>query len=175
MEFIKLPVSINMIFSDYLSFSEWYHYVLLFVWLIFLLLGLKYYTYIENLFKPKTEFDNGKKYGVNLLLASFIIGFIIFLLMTFSPAKIDNEANGMSEYLRFGFFGLFVILILFNGIITIRNYQPKSIVTRIIVTSFLMFIYLFSGVLGGLLMSAIITLIVIIYALIKLKKILTLR
>lgn len=172
---MKLPTVVNMLISDFLSFSEWYHFVMLFVWLIFLLVGLKYFAHIENLFKPKTEFDNGVKYGINLLIASFIIGFIIFLIMTLSPARLENEAIGISKYLRFGLFGLFVVLIFINGIISVRNYQPKSIVPRILIISFLMSLYFFSGVLGGLFLTAILALIIIIYALIKLKKTLTIR
>lgn len=161
-------------FTDYLTFTEWYHYVLLFLWLIILLTGIKYFNLLESAFKANEDFTMGEKYGKNMLLAAFVIGLLMVLIWTFKPAQTVDQTDNWN-YAKYIFYGLFIALLALNAFISLRNYKSKSKVLRIVIMSILMVLYFYSGMLGGLMIFAFVCLFVIIYAFIKLKKILTIR
>jgi len=165
----------SILISDLFSFTEWYHYALLLLWLVILLAGLKYFHLLESLFKPKDELYKGNKYGANFLFVSFSLGLAMFLVMVLRPGQPDPQNLWFWNYAKYGFYALFVIILVLNAIVTIKNYKPESQVLRIALMAVLMIIYFYSGMLGGLMVISVFALVVIIYALIKLKKILTIR
>lgn len=163
------------ILAENTAFTEWYHYALLLFWLILLFVGLKYFQHIESYFKPKEGFVKGKKYAVNLLSSSFVIGILLFAIMIFKPAEMEGGLNliwNISEYLMYA---TFLLLLILNAFICINNYQKNSSITRVIVISLLMILYFYSGMLGGLMVIAFLALFIIIYTFIKFKKILTIK
>ena len=160
-----------MYFTNHLTFTEWYHYLLLFLWLIILSVGVKYFYLLENTFNPKSHNSKGVSYGKNLISLSFIIGFLMFLVWMFMPANSSFKL----QYVEYIFYGLFIILIIINATISISYYSRVSGIIRLVTLSILMLIYFYSGMLGGLMIVAIFALFVIIYALYKLKKTLTIR
>jgi len=164
-----------MILIEYLTLTEWYHYVLLFLWLVMLAIGIKYFHLIESHFKPKNEFSKGEVYGKILLSISFIIGLFMFLAWMFKPPQVDAHSDINWNYIEYGFYGLFLFLLIINAAISIKNYTSKSGIIRLIIMSIFMLVYFYSGMLGGLMVVATFTLFIIIFALIKLKKTLTIR
>ena len=156
-------------FTDYLTFTEWYHYALLLVWLLILLVGVKYYYKIENAFKLKSNFENGNKYAVGLLITSFILGFLAFLIWAFATEM------GQSLTADIIFYGFVILLFLLNAFICFRNYITQSAIIRFLLISVLMIVYFYSGMLGGLFLIAVFALVVIVFALVKLKNVLTIK
>lgn len=154
------------------AFTEWYHYALLLLWLILLFVGLKYFQTIESLFKPKDDFVKGKKYAVNFLLFSFVLGILSFAIMVFKPAEMKGQLELVWNISKYLMYGIFLSLMVWNAYICMRNYQQKSITSRTLVISLLMILYFYSGMLGGLIFIAFAGLIIIIYTFIKFKKIL---
>lgn len=152
--------------ADYLTFSEWYHYLLLFLWLLALLFGLKYFHKIENAFKLKTDFEFGNQYAIGFLLAFFCLGFLVFLTGTFAPEM------GQSKTWVFIFYGFVSLLVIGNTFICFKYYETQSAIIRLLLLSLLMLVFFYSGLLGGLLMLAIFALAIIIFTFVKFKNIL---
>jgi len=156
---------------DYLIFTEGYHYALLFLWLVMLAIGVKYFRLLEFYFKPKIGFDAGESYGQKTLIVSFALGFLMFLFGMFKPFQgVINY-----DYVEYIFYGLFILLLALNVIVSISNYISKSGIIRVVTMSALMLLYFYSGMLGGLMVVAIFVLFIIIYALLRSKKTLTIR
>ena len=164
-----------MFFSDFFTFTEWYHYLLLFLWLVMLGIGIKYFHLLESHFKPKSNFTKGVNYGRNVLSISFIIGLIMFLIWMFKPAHADAQSSVNWIYVEYGFYILFLIVLIINSVVSVKNYMPTSGIARLIIMTVLMFLYFYSGMLGGLMVIASFALFIIIFALIKLKKTLTIQ
>jgi len=157
------------------AFTEWYHYVFLLIWLLLLMLGLKYYPHVESFFKAKEGQVMGSKYGSYLLVSSFLLGIILFMLMVFKPKPLEGHPPLSWDMIKYSFYGIFILLMGLNIWFTIRNYKAKSKLIRSIVLSLLMLVYFYSGMLGGLMVIGITALFIIIYTFIKFKKILTIR
>jgi len=157
------------------AFTEWYHYAILLIWLILLMVVLKYYHLIESLFKAKEGHDKGQKYGVSLLFSSFIIGILLFMTMIFKPAQLEEGSILYWNIAKYFFYGLFFLLIGLNTMYTIQSYESKSILLRLIILTILMVLYFYSGMLGGLFIIALAALFIIIYTFIKFKKILSIK
>ncbi len=155
--------------TDNTAFSEWYHYLLLATWLIVLMVGVKYYPKIEKNFTLKTNFTKGSKLAIGFLLASFILGFFIFLIQFF-----DNGAKQVTT-INYIIYGMVAVLLLLNAFLSFKYYVTKSAIIRVLLLSVLIVIYFFSGLLGGLLIISIFALVVIIYAFVKFKNILTIK
>ncbi len=156
-------------FLDSMGFTEWYHYALLLLWLIMLMAGLKYFPKIESSFEVKNAFSDGNKYGVGLLTASFVLGFVVFLIWTFSPDFGQSTAGYVFMY------GLITLLLSINAYVSFKFFVMPDAIYRLLLILILMIVYFYSGMLGGLLLIAIFALVVIIYALFRLKKTLTIR
>jgi hypothetical protein len=156
-------------FLDSTGFTEWYHYALLLLWLIMLMAGLKYFPKIESSFKVKNAFSDGNKYGVGLLTASFILGFVVFLIWTFTPDFGQSTVGYVIMY------GLITLLLSINAYVSFKFFVMPDAIYRLLVILILMIVYFYSGMLGGLLLIAIFASVVIIYALFRLKKTLTIR
>ena len=159
----------NIFFLEILSFTEWYHYAILFLWLLLLFYGLNYFYLIETLFKPKEEFQQDEVHGKKLLMTSFALGIFLFLAMTFIPARFEINR----EFIKYGFYFIFLLLIIYNATVSIRYYKPQSRAMRSIIMTFLMLVYFYSGMLGGLMVIAFVALFIVIYAFVKLRKTLT--
>jgi len=158
----------NAIFLEVLSFTECYHYALLFLWLLLLFYGLSKFYLIETLFKPIKEFQQDEAHGKKLLMTSFGLGIFLFLAMTFIPMQ--SEPN--REYIKYGFYFILFLLIVYNSIVSIRYYKPESRAFRSLLMTTLMILYFYSGMLGGLLLIALVSLFILIYAIVKFKNIL---
>jgi len=156
-------------FTDYLTFTEWYHYALLLLWFGVLFLGLKYFYIIEQAFKLKDDFSDGNKYAVGLLLTSFILGFMAFLIGIFAPEAGQSKTSDVI------FYGFVMLLFLLNAFICFKYYLRRSAIIRLLLISLLMIVYFYSGMLGGLFLIAVFALVAIVFALIKLKNILTIK
>lgn len=165
----------NMLFTDLLTFTEWYHYALLFLWLIVLFTGVKYFYLLESNFKTKDGFTKGENYGKSLLTASFVIGLLMVIIFTFKPAQTSAQNELNWDYAKYGLYGLFILLLALNAFVSIRNYESKSGVIRLVLMSILMLLYFYTGMLGGLLVIATAALFILIFALIKFKNILTIK
>lgn len=152
-----------------LSFTEWYHYAILLLWLLLLFYGLSKFYLIETLFKPIRVFELDVVHGKKLLMTSFGLGILLFVAITFTPAR--YEVN--KDYIKYGFYFLFLLLVVYNATVSIRYYKPESRALRSLLMTFLMVLFFYSGLLGGLMVIAFVSLFIIIYAFIKLKKILT--
>lgn len=164
----------NMIVTDYLTFTEWYHYALLFLWLVMLFIGIKYFSLFESHFKPRDGFAKGENYGKGLLSASFVIGLLMILVFTFKPAQsVQSEVSW--DYAEYIFYGLFILLLAFNAFVSIRYYFSPGGIVRMALMSVLMLLYFYSGMLGGLMVIAVVVLFILIFAVVKLKKIMTIR
>ncbi len=161
--------------TNFLSFTEWYHYAILFLWLVLLLTGVKYFSLLESNFKPKDNFDNGEKYGKNLLILSFVIGLLLVLVFTFKPAQISEQSELSWDYAKYILYGLFILMVALNAFVSIKNYETKSGVIRLIIMTILMLLYFYTGMLGGLLVIATFVLFILIFAIIKFKNILTIK
>jgi len=152
-----------------LSFTEWHHYAILLLWLLLLFYGLSKFYLIETLFKPIRVFELDVVHGKKLLMTSFGLGILLFVAITFTPAR--YEVN--KDYIKYGFYFLFLLLVVYNATVSIRYYKPESRALRSLLMTFLMVLFFYSGLLGGLMVIAFVSLFIIIYAFIKLKKILT--
>lgn len=161
-----------VIFEKYLTFTEWYHYAFLFIWLLLLFAGLKYFDAIESFFEAREDFHKGRKYSVYLLLGSFCLGVSLFLVKVFQPTDQTNPTHSFIEY---SIIAIFLLLLSFSIVLAIKKYKPKSLPLRLIGMTLLMLVYFYSGILGGLLVVAVLALIFIIYVFIKFKNILTIK
>ena len=159
----------NAILLEILTFTEWYHYALLFLWLVLLFYGLSRFYLIETLFKPMRDFQQDEVHGKKLLMTSFVLGIFLFLALTFTPARFEVNR----EYIKYAFYFIFLLLLIYNAWVSIRFYKPESRAMRSILMTFLMVVYFYSGMLGGLMVIAFVALFIIIYAFIKLRKTLT--
>jgi len=155
--------------TDNFNSSDWTFYLLLFLWIVVLWLGLKYFHKIENLFKLKDDFQNGNKTAVGLLLASFIFGFITYLIWVLAPDF------GQSKTLEFIVYPILFLVLLGHIFICFRYYKIPSAILRLLLIVALMIVYFYSGMLGGLLMIAVFGLVIIVFAIVKLKNILTIK
>ncbi len=164
-----------MAVANFLTFSEWYHYLLLFLWSVMLLTGIKYFSLFESNFKIKNNFSNGEKNGKVMLITSFVIGLLLVLIFTFKPAQASLQSELSWDYSKYGLYGLFIIMLVVNAIISIRNYEIRSGVIRLLLMTIFMFLYFYTGMLGGLLVIATFALFMLIYAIIKFKHILTIK
>lgn len=165
----------NVSLMESSAFTEWYHYLWLFIWLIILMVGLKFYYLIESFFKPKEGNEKGRKYGASLLFSSFIIGILLYMVMVFKPAQLEEGSVIYWNIAKYFFYVLFFLLIGLNTMYTIRSYENKSILLRLSILTVLMLIYFYSGMLGGLMIIAFAALIIIIYTFVKFKKILSIQ
>ncbi|RLD42912.1 MAG: hypothetical protein DRI89_06035 [Bacteroidetes bacterium] len=156
-----------MDFEEYLNFSDWTFYLLLFLWIVVLWFGLKYFYKIEKLFKLKDDFQNGSKTAVGLLQGSFIFGFIIYLIWVLAPDF------GQSKTLEFIIYSGILLVFLWHVFISFKHYKMPGAILRMMLISVLMIVYFYSGWVGGLLMIAVFAVAIIVFALFKLKKILT--
>jgi hypothetical protein len=161
--------------NEYFSFSEWYHYAILIVWLFILFLGVRYFSEIESLFNPKSGKQGLELYGKNLLIASFFLGIIMVLVWLFKPAEISSQVEKYWDYTKYAFYTFFAILLLFNAYVSFHNLDSKYGIIRIIVMSLLITIYFYSGMFGGLLIIAAIAIVLLIYVLVKFKNILKIK
>ena len=164
-----------MFFTDYFTFTEWYHYLLLFLWLVMLGIGIKYFHLLESRFVVKSGFAKGVNYGKVVLSASFIIGLTMFLIWMFKPAQADPNSSISWLYVEYGFYILFLFVLIINAVVSLKMYKSSSGIARLIIMTILMFLYFYSGILGGLLVIATLVMFIIVFALIKLKKTLTIR
>jgi len=153
--------------TDSLSFSDWTFYLLLFLWMVVLFVGLKYFHKIENLFRLKDDFQNGNKTAVGLLLVSFVFGFIIYLIWVLAPEF------GQSKTAEFIIYPIILLVFLWHVFICFKHYKTGSAIFRLLLIAILMIVYFYSGWLGGLLMIAVFSLAIVVFAIVKLKKILT--
>ncbi|MFK5856982.1 MAG: hypothetical protein QM503_12695 [Bacteroidota bacterium] len=160
---------------DYLTFTEWYHYAILFLWMILLLTGVKYFYLFESNFKLKNSNHKGENYGKSLLISSFVTGLLLVIIFIFKPAQLSEQSELNWDYLKYAIFGLFIILIVFNALITLKNYELKSGIIRLVLMSIMMILYFYTGMLGGLLVIATFVLLFLIYMILKFKKILTIK
>ena len=151
------------------AFSEWYHYLFLALWLVILMIGLKYYPTIDKKFRLKNGSADKSTLATGFLLSSFILGFIIFFIQAFFA---DAKPTMVVTYIAYG---TIVMLLLTNAYISIKNYVTPGSIIRLILLSIIIIIYFYSGLLGGLLMIAIFSLVVIVYVFIKFKNILTIK
>jgi hypothetical protein len=159
----------NIVFLEILTFTEWYHYAFLFLWLLLLFYGLSKFYLIETLFKPLKGFEQDEVHGKKLLISSFLLGIFLFMAMTFIPARFEVNR----EYIRYGFYFIFLLLLIYNATVSIRFYKPESRAMRSIIMTILMIVYFYSGMLGGLMVIAFVALFIVIYAFVKLRKIIT--
>ena len=155
--------------TDNTAFSEWYHYLLLTAWIVVLMVGIKYYPNIEKNFTLKINFTKGSKLAIGFLLSSFILGFFAFFIEIF-----DYEAKQASA-INYIIYVMVAVLLLLNAFLSFKYYVTKSAIIRVLLLSVLMVIYFFSGLLGGLLIISIFALVVVIYAFVKFKNILTIK
>ena len=72
-------------------------------------------------------------------------------------------------------YGLITLLLSINAYVSFKFFVMPDAIYRLLVILILMIVYFYSGMLGGLLLIAIFALVVIIYALFRLKKTLTIR
>ena len=151
------------------AFSEWYHYLFLAAWLVILMIGLKYYPEIDKKFRLKNSSANKSTLATSFLLSSFILGFIVFFMQAFF-----SEAQPATVITYFAY-GIFIMLLMTNAYFCLSYYTAPGSIIRLILLSILIIIYFYSGLLGGLLMITVFSLVVIIYALIKFKHILTIK
>jgi|GEM_PF-1499946 len=165
----------NSFLTNYFSLTEWWHYVILLLWIFLLLIGIKYYPNIETLFKKKDESYDGKRSGQSMLIASFSTGLAMVILWMFKPANISAAAELNWSYVEIAFYGLIVLLLLVNAIVSVLNYTAKSGLIRLIVLSIFMLVYFYTGMFGGLLILSVFVLVVVIYFLVKFKNILKIR
>lgn len=161
--------------QEYFLFTEWYHYAILFLWLILLFFGMKKSNKIETLFKPKKEFSKNVIEVKYLLVSSFTLGVFMVLIWMFKPQEITPQVEKYWNYAKIGFYLVFLIFLFINALISIRNYNLKNTSFRVFLVSFLMTIYFFSGMFGGLMLIAFIAFILLIYFFIKFKNILKLQ
>lgn len=161
--------------QEYFSFTEWYHYAILFLWLILLFFGMKNSNKIESLFKPKEEFSKNVIEVKYLLITSFTLGVLMVLIWMFKPQEISPKIQMYWNYARIGFYFVFILFMFINALISIRNYDLRNAIFRILLVSFLMIIYFFSGMFGGLMLIAFSALILLIYFFNKFKNILKLK
>ena len=159
----------NTFFLEFLTFSEWYHYALLFLWLLLLFYGLSKFYLIETLFKPMGDFQQDEVHGKKLLMTSFALGIFLFLTMTFTPARFEVNR----ESIKYGFYFIFLLFLIYNAWVSIRYYKPKSRALRSLLMTFLMVLFFYSGMLGGLMVISFVALFIVIYAFVKLRKTLT--
>ena len=153
--------------SGIFSFSQWYHYLFLLVWMILLAFGLKYFKLIEDLFNPKDNFSNGLKFTKTLLLLSFLTGVSMVVVYMFKPANIDAQSETLWTYIKYSFYIIFIIFFIVNMIISFAKYHPYSNYIRMLVTSLLLLIYFYSGMFGGLIIVGIAALLLLLYVLAK--------
>jgi len=45
----------TLLFTNLASMTEWYHYLLLFGWIVILFIGIIAYDKVESIFKPKEK------------------------------------------------------------------------------------------------------------------------
>ena len=154
---------------DNTAFSEWYHYLLLALWLIILLAGLKFYPKLDQRFQLKKGFKSKGKAAAGLLTFSFVLGFVLLMFRVFAHnARIGNSSEIFA-------YGLIILLLLGNAYYCFQNYVMPGSVFRLILLSILIPVYFFTGLMSGLFVMAIISVIVIIYFLIRFKNILTIK
>ncbi len=155
--------------SNNSAFSEWYHYLFLAVWLVILMIGLKYYPEIDKKFHLKNGSSGKSTLAIGFLLSSFILGFVMFLLQTFFT---DNKSVTAVTYVTYG---MVVFLLFTNAYVCFKYYVAPGLIIRMILLSILIILYFYSGLLGGLLLIAIFSFVVIVYLFIKFKNILTIK
>ncbi len=165
----------TLFFSNLMSMTEWYHYLILFVWIIILFLGIKYYEKVETIFKPKTGFEKGNAWGSWMLLISFLLGTIMVTAWFFKPAQLSPDSESYWQIAEYTFYVVFVVLLLINAYISFSNYKPNSGVIRILILTPVMILYFYTGMFSGLLIQSIVLLIFVIYVFKNFKKILTIR
>ncbi len=161
--------------NDYVSFNEWWHYLILMLWIILLLFLLRYFKDLESFFKTKDEKTSMSKQGRNFLIISFVLGIAMVLVWMLKPAHLTEQNSRLWWWIQIGFYAAFLILIAINAMWSIKNYTSKSSISRIILMSLLMVIYFYTGMFGGLFVMALFALAVIIYFIIKFKKILSIK
>ena len=155
--------------ADNAMFSEWYHYLFLAAGLIILLSGLKYFPKIDKKFRLKSGVANQSKRATGFMLTAFIIGFVMFFMQTFFTGVIP------AHFVIYTGYGVFAAILLMNAYTCFKNYTSPGSVIRMIILSILIVIYFYSGLLGGLLIVAVLLLAILIYAFLKFKKILTIK
>jgi len=121
------------------------------------------------------EFRKGKNWGSWMLLISFILGFIMVTAWLFKPAKLSPESESYWQLAKYGFYVVFVLLLILNGYISLSKYMGNSGVLRIAILTPVMILYFYTGMFGGLLVLSIVLLIVVVYVFKNFKKILTIR
>lgn len=163
----------NIMFFNFLTFTEWYHYAILFLWIVLLFVGVKYFNLLESHFKPKDGFKKGDIYGKNLLVASFTIGALMVLVFTFKPAQLNTQSELNWDYGKYLIYAIFMMLLLVNAYVSMRKYHSPSNILRLLIISFLMILFFYTGMYGGMLIIATLVLLILIYAIIKLKNKLT--
>jgi len=137
--------------------------------------GIKYFYLFESHFKPKDNFDKGDKYGKNLLISSFVIGLLLVIIFTFKPAQMSEHSELNWDYAKYSLYGLFIILLVINAFVSIKKYELKSGLTRLLLLSFLMVLYFYTGMLGGLFVIATFAMFILIFAIVKFKNVLTIK
>ena len=158
--------------TDIFSFSEWYHYVILLLWLIILFFGVKNFQLIESLFKPKETYLKGHVIGKKFLTISFLLGVMMVLIWMFKPAELTEQSQTIWQYLKYSLYFIFILILVVNLYISYTNYQIMSNFIRMLLMSLLMIVYFYSGMFGGLFIVALTALVILVYALVKFKNIL---
>ncbi len=164
-----------MVSGDFLTFSEWYHYAILILWIVLLFVGIRYMDHFDALFKTKDAVKNNPTHSKSMLITSFVLGLSMVVVWMFKPAEIGEVASMTWNFIQIGFYGLFVILIVVNAFIGVRIYAQKHMLIRTISMSLLMLLYFFTGMYGGLLVIAAAALALLIYVFVKFKNILNIK
>lgn len=161
--------------TDHFNFSLWWHYALLLLWILILFAGIKFYNKIESLFEKKDKGYDGNRSGKSMLILSFVTGLIMVVVWMFKPAELDQASTLQWNYIELAFYGLIVILILLNLIISLMSYKLNSGILRIIILTTLMLIYFYTGMFGGLLILSVFAIVVVLYFLLKFVNILKIK
>ncbi|NOY50913.1 MAG: hypothetical protein GXO88_10180 [Chlorobi bacterium] len=164
----------SFIILEFLAFTEWYHYAILFLWLIILFFGFRYMSDFEKCFTVEANVPKNTVISKNLVAASFLIGLLMVISAWLIPAQSVNYQYYIN-IIKYGSFGIIIILIIYNFIVSLKSHKKNSGIAHGILLSLIMLIYFFSGMFSGLLIAATFALALIIYALIKLYKTLKIK
>ncbi len=61
-----------MVSGDFLTFSEWYHYAILILWIVLLFVGIRYMDHFDALFKTKDAVKDNQTHSKTMLITSFV-------------------------------------------------------------------------------------------------------
>ena len=156
------------------TLTEWYHYLILLLWLIVLAIGVINYPKFEKYFSIKKGYNN-QKLGKTLLIISFLLGLFMVLGKVIQPAELKEATSSTWNNILYIFPGIFLLLVCYNIYISFTDYIGKSRIIRSIIQTLILVIYFYSGMLSALMLLFTFAIIVIIYFFIKFKHILSIQ